>query len=1424
MAFDSSTRNKLAGMIAEARQLLDKEFTEQLQQIYGIQPDGTIIDIEKLKHLDEQQRDTAGLLRDRINHLMSGMPGEKKPAVAAIERTIREQAFTILNRFTALRMCEERGFVEECVRQGIHSKGFKVYETVAGAGLGGTYERYKSFLFCLFNEIAVDLGILFDRYSSEGLLFPREQALVGLLKIINRDDLKNIWVEDETIGWVYQYFNSKEEREAMRKASAAPRNSRELAVRNQFFTPRYVVEFLTDNTLGRIWYEMRKGETVLKEQCHYLVRRPNEIFLALGEKAPDPEARDENLSQEELLKKPVYIEHRDKKDPRDIRVLDPACGSGHFLLYAFDLLETIYQEAWQDPESPKSEATGRTLREDYTSLEELRRAIPDLILRWNLHGIDIDPRCSQIASLALWLRAQKSWQKQGLKVGDRPRVTKSNIVTAEPMPGEEDMRREFTESLKPRVLGQLVDVVFEKMKLAGEAGSLLKIEEEIREAVAEARKQWQKSPEMEQVALFPKLTKQKPKQEKLRFDVKGITDETFWVQAEDLIIAALQGYAARIDNGYTSCHHLFAEDAVRGFAFIDLCKIQYDVVLMNPPYGESPLNAREYLKDEYRLGRPDAYMCFVFRAAEMLKPNGRLGALISKTFMHSQFYQTLREMLLSEKSGLRLLLDLGLGVLDDATVATCAVVTHKLHERVISKSDEYVIFINQVDITDPSNTLGLIANNLPQISDQIYVRSWDWLSELPGAMFAYWLPNAVWKIFIDNPPIDGTSALKSNKKENTTHHTDLPVKQGLIPGDLFRFSRLSWEVPPNCVGLNKQWNRICKGGDFFKYFSNEDLLILWESNGREMKIFARDNYGGSSRTIKNEEFYFKAGITYPRISSIGFNARVMTKDFIFTDAGPAIVPENTDKIYGLLGFLNSRFADFCSKVFDPGRKYEIAHIASLPLNREILSNENIVLFSKNAYEISKVFAALNETSSVFTYPATYCTLQIGFPLSHLLKKTSDLLVKKLQKLAYNQSELNRETFRVYNIQDNDVALIKSLLKTFGSDSIFGKTEKSLYLMTVIAHLWPENILEGRLLDKVDFCGELIIDLLQYLIGCPLGRWDVRIAMESSLGPKLADPFDPLPVCPPGMLVGPDGLPAKPGGIVSEEWLRARPNVITLPPEGSVKNPTIPDSEYPLRISWNGILVDDPGLNESQPHDEDIVRRTREALDLIWKDRAEAIEHEACEILGVRSLRDYFRKPSGFFHDHLKRYSKSRRQAPIYWPLSTKRGSYTLWIYYHRLTDQTLYTCVNDYINPKLTEVSKEIERLRREISEGGTAKKRQSLEELIDFEQELKDFRDELLRVAKLPYKPNLNDGVIITAAPLWKLFRHTQWRKDLEECWRKLESGDYDWAHLAYAIWPDRVREKCKKDRSIAIAHGLEELYEEKSVKDKKQKKKKKT
>jgi len=180
----------------------------------------------------------------------------------------------------------------------------------------------------------------------------------------------------------------------------------------------------------------------------------------------------------------------------------------------------------------------------------------------------------------------------------------------------------------------------------------------------------------------------------------------------------------------------------------------------------------------------------------------------------------------------------------------------------------------------------------------------------------------------------------------------------------------------------------------------------------------------------------------------------------------------------------------------------------------------------------------------------------------------------------------------------------------------------------------------------------------------------------------------------------------------------------------------------------------------------------------------------------------------FFPFHLQRYSKSRRKAPIYWPLATASGSYTIWLYYPSLTSQTLYTAINDFVEPKLADVAQEATVLRAKGSARSRDEERR-LEALATLEAELIDLRDQLQAIAP-QYRPNHDDGVQITAAPLWPLFRQKPWQKLLKDTWAKLQKGDYDWAHLAMNYWPERVREKCKTDKSLAIAHGLEDVYVE--------------
>ena len=279
-------------------------------------------------------------------------------------------------------------------------------------------------------------------------------------------------------------------------------------------------------------------------------------------------------------------------------------------------------------------------------------------------------------------------------------------------------------------------------------------------------------------------------------------------------------------------------------------------------------------------------------------------------------------------------------------------------------------------------------------------------------------------------------------------------------------------------------------------------------------------------------------------------------------------------------------------------------------------------------------------------------------------------------------------------------------------------------------------------------------LLSWLIGVAFGRFDWRLATSEREPLPEPDPFDPLPAKSPGML---------------------------------------PDGAEPFHVH-PGILVDDPG------HPHDLVNLVEEVLARV-------------DVASPNNVRRWLQRD--FFPFHLQRYSKSRRKAPIYWPLATASGSYTLWIYYPSLGSQTLYTAVNDFVEPRLKQMDDDLSALRIKGS-ARTRDDEQRFESLQTSELELIELRDTLLKLAPT-YKPNHDDGVQITAAPLWPLFRHKPWQKVLKETSGKLEKGDYDWAHLAMSYWPDRVREKCKTDKSLAIAHGLEDLYVEPEAKPKK-------
>jgi len=631
MAFDQSTRGRLQKLVNSCRGLLSDEFSIQLQQTYGLDPNtGEVTPMARLTHLDDRQRHTAEVLRQTLAHYLGADADDTDHRIAVLDRMVREQAFTVLNRLAALLMMEARGQLIESVSKGYQSRGYQLYSKIAGTALGETGQAYQVYLFSVFDELAQELPALFDRYAANGLLFPRETALRALLDELNHFEIEQLWAEDETIGWIYQYFNSKEERKAMRDASQAPRNSRELAVRNQFFTPRYVVEFLVDNTLGRLWFNATGGQTDLRERCRYLLVKPDE----------QPQAA-------------IKL-----RDPRTLKLLDPACGSMHFGLYAFDLFAEIYREAWAWEQqhglgsldvSTQPQSALKPLGQTYEDEAAFTRDVPRLIIEHNIYGVDIDPRAAQIATLALWLRAQRAWHDFSVKAKDRPRIGQGHVVAAVAPPAERELRQQFVADLD-RLDAELFEKTLQLLKGLPEMGVLLQVERELPNLI---EKVYGKNTD-----LFNDRKKAKT-----------------WAQIESDLRTALTEFSQAAKSSYQG--RLFAQDALQGLRLIDLCREVFDVVVMNPPFGALASGTKDQLAKAYPRSKNDLLAIMVERGVELLRDGGRIGAITSRACFYLSSFQPWRDGVVLGMAPPVVMADLGYGVMDDAMVEAAAYVLEK---------------------------------------------------------------------------------------------------------------------------------------------------------------------------------------------------------------------------------------------------------------------------------------------------------------------------------------------------------------------------------------------------------------------------------------------------------------------------------------------------------------------------------------------------------------------------------------------------------------------------------------------------------------------------------------------------------------------------------------------------------------------------
>lgn len=623
-------------------------------------------------------------------------------------------------------------------------------------------------------------------------------------------------------------------------------------------------------------------------------------------------------------------------------------------------------------------------------------------------------------------------------------------------------------------------------------------------------------------------------------------------------------------------------------------------------------------------------------------------------------------------------------------------------------------------------------------------------SAVPGSTFAYWAGPSALACYERMTPLKATkfSALSTNQL------SDDP-----------RYARLWWEVGQSEV---EHWVRWAKGRTFAPFYFDTQTLVRWDPTRQTYTGFLGTEHRPLEKPA-SADWFFRPGLTWPRRSN-HLSMSVLPSGCVFGNKGPAIFAEDDDDtaLLALASIVNSQVFRFLLALqiarVELAQSFEVGLIQDAPIPDLSTHKTSLACLARRAWSLKRSLDTHVETSHDFAMPAL---LQVaGDTLTNRASAWFNKTAAAEADYAVIRAEIEALCFDLYGIDEADrcgmtlgsVDTTVSLVELGGTDPDTSLDEES-----------DQDGTPGDGGDAVS----LAVQLVSWAVGVAFGRFDVRLATAARALPAEPNPFAPVPNHSAAMLVSAAGLP------------------FTSPPVG-----------YPLAFPDGGILVDDPG------HARDLTSAVQTVFAEVFKSSSDAWWSETGELLNQKNheLRTWL--VSSFFEYHLKRHSKSRRKAPIVWQLAVPSSRYSIWLYAHRLTGDSFFQIQNDIVFPKIAHEERQLATLIQDGGSNPSAKERKEIAQQEAFVEELRSFLDEVRRVAPL-WQPTLDDGVALTMAPLWRLVpHHKPWQKELNSKWDDLAAGKYDWAHVAMHLWPERVVPKCAINRSLAIAHGLEDVF----------------
>lgn len=891
-------KSKLSNTIRALRERLLTDLQNAIESTYRL----SIKTLNKAGLAEEQQ-----VKRQRLEQWLdeqSRSQGKSKKQESEIrdrylKTAVKLAAATLLNRLVVIKQMEAQGLIKPAVLTGgWQSRGYREFRDFAPDLCKDETEGYGTLLQLLYDELAQELPGLFGNVGVTALFPIPASTLRAAIEALDAADLKDVWLDDTTLGWVYQYWNDPEREALDAKLNGGGKvEPHEIASKTQMFTERYMVEWLLHNSLGQMWLAICKkhGWTAEVEADGTLARlearrkewreKRERGEVTLDALMPIEPGIEENwkywvpqpLTADAVTHAPETV--------RSLKILDPATGSGHFLVIAFGLLFTLYQEE------------ARHRGENWSD-----RQIVESILENNLYGVDIDPRAIQIAAAALILKARLLSPQASPK---HLNLVASNLQLGS-LPADDpalvELRREVTEATG--IPEKLTNQIVYALQGADYLGTLLKVDTAVDAAISEYESQFK---QVIQGDIFKGFSEQK-------------SDFNFQ-QTKASLLDKLEQFLSRCTSGDDLGLRLRGEQLAAGIRFIRIVRENsYDLVIGNPPYqGTSKMADAGYITKNYPKGKADLYAAFLERGLQLARVGGLSALLTMRNWMFIQQFTQIREYLLSNFD-LRTLGDVDRGAFDEVPNEVLAVVMSVFQK--VSFSGVISVAMQPTPLEDNSydrqRTKRKRAAVLLQIGRfEFWSNRFNLIKEKP---LVYWWDEKFIKLYAETSKIGD--------------ETD--VRQGMITANNIRFLRQSWEIqlyellicsiiqPLIDVPSNK-WVPYIKGAAGKVWFEPLTEVLLWESNALAVKLMERD--GKQTSRPQNEQYYFQSGVAFSMIGSI-FTARVHRFRSVIDSKGSSLFPKNLADITCLL---NSKISRLVMISLNPSVSFQVGDIKRLPL-------------------------------------------------------------------------------------------------------------------------------------------------------------------------------------------------------------------------------------------------------------------------------------------------------------------------------------------------------------------------------------------------------------------------------------------------------------------------------------------------------------